>query len=150
MLEKIKNYQNSSSFKQLQDVRVIGLLAFAGVALLVSWSTISAIQTNYGLQKQMSALQQQNDVLNLRNNNQALANGYYNSSQFLELAARRQFGKAAPGEKLVLVPKRVAMAHSVAVPQTSAKTTLATAHGSAYQQNFQAWMDFFQHRLRDN
>ncbi len=131
-------------------MRVIGLLVFVGVALLVSWSTISAIQTNYGLQKQISALQQENQVLDLKNNNQKLANQYYNTNQFLELAARRQFGKAAPGEKLLLVPKNVALAHSVEIKTDVSKTAAGPSHASTYQRNFQAWMDFFQHRLNDN
>jgi len=150
MLEKIKNYQNSPYFKQLQDVRVVGLLIFAAIALLVSWSTISAIQTNYGLQKQISAIQQQNKVLELQNNNQSLANQYYNTNQFLELAARRQFGLAAPGEKLLLVPKTVALAHATADTVTVSKLAGISTHTSTVQRNFQAWMDFFQHRLNDN
>jgi len=150
MLDKIKNYPNSSSFKQLQDVRVIGLLIFAGIAVLVSWSTISAIQTNYGLQKQISAIQQENTVLQLKNNNQALTNRYYNTNQFLELAARRQFGKAAPNEKLLIVPKKVALAHTVEIKTSITKTAAVTSTDSTFQRNFQAWMDFFQHRLNDN
>ena len=146
MLDKIKNYQNSPQFKQLQDVRVIGLLAFAGLALLVSWSTISAIQTNYGLQKQITAIQQQNKVLELQNNNQALSNQSYNTNQFLELAVRRQFGKAAPGEKLILVPKSVALAHTIDTPNAGAKLAVVATHTSTAQHNFQSWMDFFQHR----
>ena len=150
MFNKIKSYANTANLKQLQDVRVLGLLIFAGIALLVSWSTISAIQTNYGLQKQISAIQQQNQVLELQNKNQELANQYYNSNEFLELAARRHFGKAAPGEKVLLVPKNVALAHTVSLPTASSKSVAAPAHTSNYQRNFQAWMDFFQHRLNDN
>ncbi len=150
MLDKIKNYQNYPDLKRLQDVRVLGLVVFIGVAFLVSWSTVSAIQTNYGLQKQISALQQQNSVMELKNNNQTLANQYYNTNQFLELAARRQFGKAAPNEKLLLVPKNVALAHTVDVKSSVSKTAAAPSHTSTYQRNFQAWMDFFQHRLNDN
>jgi cell division protein FtsB len=150
MLDKIKNYPNYPDLRRLQDVRVLGLVMFVGITLLVSWSTISAIQTNYSLQKQISALQQQNQVLELRNNNQKLANQYYNTNQFLELAARRQFGKAAPNEKLLLVPKTVALAHTVDTKSAAAKTATTPSHTSTYQRNFQAWMDFFQHRLNDN
>ncbi|MEI7683172.1 MAG: septum formation initiator family protein [Candidatus Saccharibacteria bacterium] len=149
MLDKIKNYQNHPYFKQLQDVRVIGLLVFAGLAVLVSWSTISAIQTNYGLQKQISAIQQQNQVLELQNSNQALSNQSLNTNQFLELAARRQFGKAAPGEKLILIPKAVALAHTVDIRSTSTKSVAVSVQSSGMQRNFQAWMDFFQHRQSD-
>jgi len=150
MLEKIKNYPNYPDLRRLQDVRVLGLVVFVGIAILVSWTTVSAIQTNYSLQKQISALQQQNQVLELRNNNQKLANQYYNTNQFLELAARRQFGKAAPNEKLLLVPKTVALAHTIDTKSIMDKTTASASPASTYQRNFQAWMDFFQHRLNDN
>ncbi|MEO5628003.1 MAG: septum formation initiator family protein [Candidatus Saccharimonadales bacterium] len=150
MLEKIKKYQNHPYFKQLHDVRVLGLLVFASVAVLVSWSTISAIQTNYGLQKQISAVQQQNTVLELKNTNQKLANQYYNSNQFLELAARRQFGLAAPNEKLILVPKAVALAQVGEVSAQTAVAAEAPAQTSSFQKNFKAWMDFFQHRQTDS
>lgn len=150
MFEKIKNFPNDPRFKQLQDVRVIGLIVFALLALLVSWSTISAIQTNYGLQKQISTLQQQNQVLELQNTNQDLTNKFYNTQQFLELASRRQFGLAAPGEKLLIVPQNVALAHTVDLSKQASKDSGQTAHTSTFQHNFQAWMDFFQHRLNDN
>lgn len=147
MLQKTKNYLKHSSFKQLQDVRVLGLIVFGILAVLVSWSTITAIQTNYDLQKQITALQQENDVKKLANTNQELTNEYYKSNQFLELAARRQFGKAAPGEKLVLVPKSVALSYTVEPSSQTSQPKESPAQTSRYQRNFQAWMDFFMHRL---
>lgn len=145
MASKIKKFIKHPSFKQLQDVRVLGLVVFGILAVLVSWSTISAIQTNYELQKKISGLQQENDVKKLENTNQELKNAYYNTDAFLELAARRQFGKAALGEKLVIVPKAVALAYTTELPNSNA--TDAPAQGSHYQSNFQAWMNFFMHRM---
>ena len=146
MLQKIKNQPWRQYGKQLRDVRLLGLLVFGVIALLVTSSSLSAIQTNYNLQKQISSLQQQNNVEQLQDTNLQLQNAYYNTNQFLELAARRQFGKAAPGETLILVPKNVALAHTVVLPSPSTAKT-ASAHASVYQHNFEAWMDFFSHRL---
>lgn len=145
MTDKIKNFLKHPSFKALQDVRVLGLAVFGILALLVSWSTISAIQTNYELQKRISELEQENSVLLLSNTNQELRNKYYETDAFLELAARRQFGKAAPGEKVVTVPQKVALAYTVENPEQIAKAE-PPAQGSSYQRNFQAWMDFFMNR----
>src|SRR3990167_10839040 len=108
MFEKIKKHPLT---QQLRDPRAIGLVAFGIVAVLVTWSGIKAVQTNYGLQKQIARLQQQNEVHNLENTNLKLQNEYLNTDQFLELAARREFGKAAPGETVLLVPKSIALAH---------------------------------------
>ncbi|MEO8785020.1 MAG: hypothetical protein ABI221_01725 [Candidatus Saccharimonadales bacterium] len=145
MFDKIKKLQQGAAYKQLQDVRVLGLLAFGVIALMVSWSTISAIQTNYGLQKQIAAMQQQTAVDQLENKNLALTNQYYSTNQFLELAARQHFGKAAPGETILLVPKAVALAHTVETPSTVTKAE-PKAHASGFQDNFEAWMTFFLHR----
>lgn len=149
MFEKIKKYQKHPYVQQLQDVRVVGLLVFVVLVLLVSWSGVKVIQTNYNLEKQITRLQQEVEVLELENSNQKLRNQYYNTDQFLELAARRQFGLAAPGEKLILVPKQVALAHTVDLPKMDEKEVAPVVERPKYQENFEAWVDFFLHRRED-
>jgi cell division protein FtsB len=133
--------------EQLRDVRVIGLLVFLGIVLLISWSGAKAIDTNYKLQKQISTLEQQNQVQQLTNKNLQLQNEYYNTPQYLELAARQNFGLAAQGETELIVPKTVALAHTSDLPDPDQKQAAQTkAKQPAYQRHFQAWMDFFLHR----
>lgn len=147
MFEKIKNFHRNPYLRQIRDVRVAGLVVFGVLALLVSWSGVNVIQTNYDLQKQISKLEQQKQVQELENNNLRLRNEYYNTDQYLELAARRQFGKAAPGEKLLLVPKSVALAHTTDLPAPEKQATQKPQpHKPTYQKNFEAWLDFFFHR----
>lgn len=129
--------------RNVRDVRTLGLLVFAGIVLLVTWSGIGVIQTNYELQKKIAALRQQVDLQMLENSNLRLRNQYYNTDQYLELQARRQFGKAEPGEKLLIVPRQVALAYSVEVEQSTAEPAEEqTPAKPAYQRNFEAWMDF--------
>jgi cell division protein FtsB len=150
MLDKIKSYKSHDVVKSLSDVRTLGTIAFGIIALLVTWSSVKVVETNYDLQKQMSALQQQNDVQALSNKNLELKNEYYRTDAYLELAARRHFNKAAPGEKLLIVPKEVALAHSIDVPQPKSTTDTISetvkASGSAFQRNFDAWVNFLFHR----
>lgn len=146
MFEKIKSYQNHPMVTQFRDVRVVGLWVFVLLVLMVSWSGIKAIQTNYELQKQISRLEQQNEVHRLENENLKLKNRYLETDEFLELSARRQFGKAAPGETVLLVPKNVALAHTVELPKKDQATQRRAAAQSRYEKNFRAWMDFFLHR----
>jgi hypothetical protein len=83
----------------------------------------------------------------LQNENDKLRNKYLETDQFLELAARRQFGLAAPGEKVYVVPKSVALANSTDLQSVAATTqTIETPKKVWYQTNFDAWMDFFLHR----
>lgn len=147
MFEKIKNNRYYSYLQQLRDVRVVGVVLFGLLMIMVSWWGIQVIQTNYELQKEISKLQQQNEVQALENKNLALRNEYYNTDEYLELAARKQFGKAAPGETVLLVPKSVALAHAKALPTPVSKTKKPKAtHKPGYQRNFEAWMDFLLHR----
>lgn len=147
MLEKIKKLQNNPYLYQVRDVRFTGLIIFGILVLLVSWSGINVIQTNYDLQRQISKLEQENTIKELENNNLKLSNQYYNTDQYLELAARRQFGKAAPGEKLMLVPKNVALAHTIDLgADKNRQADRPTSKKPAYQRNFEAWVRFFMHR----
>lgn len=144
---QIKTIQNHvvSFVRRLSDVRFAGQVLFVVIVLMISWSGVKTIQTNYGLQKKISALKQQNDLQRLRNENLALQNQYLNSNQYLELSARQNFGLAMPGEKEVIVPKEVALDSTVNLP-APAKPDLAKASKPAYQRNFESWVNFFLHR----
>lgn len=148
MFTKIKHgyYHVKSGVLQLRDVRVVGLLVFLAVVLMISWSGIKAIETNYQLQKEIAQLQDQNELQTLMNENQRLENRYFDTPQYLELAAREGFGLAVPGESVVIVPKAVALAHTVDMPSAQKAAPKAEDKRPAYQKNFQAWMDFFFHR----
>ena len=148
MLDKIKTDHVSHLIRALQDVRVIGMVMFAVIVLLISWSGVKVIQSNYALQKQISVLQQQVDVQRLQNNNLKLQNQYYNTNQYLELSARQNFGLAAPGEKEIIVPKSVALAHLANVPMPDTSTKQTSAQQSGVTKNFEAWKNFLLHRQK--
>ncbi len=149
MQTKIANFKTivAGYAGHLRDPRMIGLMLFLLVVLLIGWSGVKAIETNYGLQKEISKLEQQNDVQKLSNDNLKLQTDYYNTPQYLELAARKDFGLAAKDETVLIVPRDVALANTVDLPQTKQQAAeAAKAKQPAYRRNFQAWMDFFQHR----
>jgi cell division protein FtsL len=146
MLDKIKQYAPLafSHASRLRDIRVVGQLLFVVVVLLVSWSGVKAIDTNYTLQKQITALQQQNTLQQLENNNLKLQNRYYDSEQYLELSARQSFGLAAPGEKEVIVPQAVALSYTI--PGPKAPPIKPSVRQPFYERNLEAWLNFFLHR----
>ena len=129
----------------LRDVRNVGLLVFTVIVLLISWSGVKSIQTNYGLQKQIARLTQENQVSSLENTNLALQNRYHDTPQYLEVTARQNLGLIAPGETELLVPNEVALSHTVQ-PQAAETAHSQVPKQSAWQRNFQAWIDFFLHR----
>lgn len=146
MLQKIKLFPYQRYLNELRDVRVLGLVVFGIITLMVTYMGLGVIQDNYDLQKQQSRIEQTNEVLELGNNNQKLRNQYYNTDTYLELSARKQFGIAAPGETLVLIPKSVALAHTTEIAAPKAAKAVAKPQKPLYQKNFEAWMAFFLHR----
>jgi cell division protein FtsB len=127
---------------RFRDIRFTGQVVFAGIVLLISWSGIKTIQTNYELQKQISALKQQNAVHELENSNLELQNEYYKTDEYLELSARRNFGLGKPGEKELLVPQSVAYAYAPEVATPQEQSLKKNDHTS----NLQAWVNFFLNR----
>ncbi len=141
MPEKIKT-RTIEFIKSLTDLQVIGQVIFVIVVLLVSWSGVKAIQTNYELQKKISRLEQEVEIAELEAKNLALENEYLETDQFLELAAREQFGKAARGERVYVIPDEIALKYTVDAPDIKEKQKQQTEKPT-YQQNIEAWVNFF-------
>jgi cell division protein FtsB len=145
LLAKFHELRRDPRVRQFRDVRAIGLVAFLIIMLLITWSGVRAIQSNYELQKQIAQLKQSVQVQKLRNKNLQLQNQYYHSDQYLNLSARQEFGLGHPGETELLVPEKVALKHTE--PLDSGKTKHHhPGRQPFYQRNFQAWIDFFLHR----
>lgn len=133
-----------SFIKRLNDVRFLGQIIFVIIVLLVSFNTAKAIQINYELQKQVAAKQKQNDIQKLKNENLKIKSEYLKTDEFLELAARRYLGKAAPGEVVVIIPKEVAMSRTVASSiKTDSQVQQESDDKPMFQQNLEAWRNFF-------
>jgi cell division protein FtsB len=144
MLDKTKNYLNSKQARQLLDVRNIALYIFGLIVLAIAWSGARAVQNNYQLQKQISQLNQQDQVLSLQNGNTYLKNQFYKSNEYLELSARQNLGLAAPGEQVLVVPQSVAMKFVDPKLAISRSGSLPAAPDtrSKYIKDLEAWRDF--------
>ncbi|HSE60988.1 MAG TPA: septum formation initiator family protein [Candidatus Saccharimonadales bacterium] len=109
------------------------------VAVLIgsswAWSTIEAIQRNFKLQQQVDSLAQQIAVQELENKSQSLQNQYYQSPEYLELSARERLGKAAPDEKLIMLPPNK-------VPVTAEEELQSSESPITSRSNFAQWMYF--------
>jgi cell division protein FtsB len=137
--------QATAFLQKMSDIRFAGQVVFVVIVLLISWSGIKSIQTNYGLQRQIAGLTKENELKKLENDNLALQNEYFNSKQYLELAARQNFGLAAPGEKEIVVPEAVALSRTVDIPKLDPGNKAEKAK-PGYQRNFESWVNFFLHR----
>ncbi len=139
MLDKIKNNLESKKLRSYFSLGAMGIYLIAIVSLSVAWASSKAIQRNYQLMKQISVLEQEADIAEQKVANQKLENEYYKSDDFLELAARSQLNKAAPGEKLMIVPKSVALSK---LPAGSDQTVAVVDSSKEKLPNWQAWLQF--------
>lgn len=147
MLQKIQTYiqiyRKHPVVQELRDVRILGLGVFLIIVLLVSWSGVRVIETNYRLQQEVARMEEQTKLLELETANTELENEYYKTDHYLELQARKQFGKAAPGETVILIPESVARSY---ITESKTDTEVAKKPSQQkpfYQKNFESWMDFF-------
>ena len=148
MFEKIKTYQTKivQEARIFQDIRALGIAMFLVIALLISWSGIKVIETNYSLQKEIARMEQETDVRRLENRNLALENQYFETDEYLELEARKNFGLAASGETVLVVPKNVALKHTVPEDQEKITGIQKDKNKAKWQQNVDAWLNFLLHK----
>jgi cell division protein FtsB len=146
-INKKTKFNLDSYLERATDIKFIGQICFVIIVLLISWSGVKSIQSNYSLQKQITSLNQQNDLQKLQNDNLQLQNNYYNSNQYLELSARENFGLAAPGETEIIVPEQAAMAQTITPTNFNSVTKIYT---SKAQNNLSSWVSFFLHRQSNN
>ncbi|MCU0667072.1 MAG: septum formation initiator family protein [Patescibacteria group bacterium] len=138
MLEKFQNFLH----KIFQiNAHTIGLIAIVLVAVSVTYSTAKIIHKNYTLEQEISILKQENFLQEQTNTNQKLKNEYFTTDAYLDLAARRYFNRASPGERLVLVPESVANTFITPLPKTLDSTT--KPQPPTIIQNWRKWIDFF-------
>ncbi len=95
MLKHLKQYLNLNN-----GVLLVALL----IALSWVWGTVEAIQKNFALQQQVDTLNQELTYYELENETLAFQKKYYQTNEYLELSARERLNKAAPGEKLLMLP----------------------------------------------
>jgi cell division protein FtsB len=144
MFDKIRYSIGNKKVQQLLDPRNIALYIFGVIVLAIAWSGAKTVQNNYQLQKQITQLQQQNQLLALSNGNTFLQNQYYQSSTYLELSARQNLGLALPGEQELVVPKATALKYinpSLATPMQSDQSSPKDTR-SKFIKNLEAWRDF--------
>lgn len=148
MPEKLQDYQEKAMqfIMQFSDVRKLGTLVFVVIALLITWSGVKVITTNYALQKDIAIMEQQNEVRRLQNRNLELENKFYETDEYLELEARRHFGKALPGETVWVVPRDVALRYVSEPTREAANDETITQRPNGARANFNAWLDFLLHR----
>ncbi len=141
LLGKVNKIRNKLISKGLYDSRLWVLILLGVISVSMFWSGTKTIQQNYELTQKVEAIKRENNILELENRNKQLQNEYYKTSEFADITARRVFGKAAPGEKVYIIPKKVAL--SVLGKQNTETTDRQTLKKPQYQKNLEAWVSIY-------
>ena len=119
-----------------------------GVALLIAagwaWGSITTMQRNFSLQKEVDAEQRQLELTDLEVQTLQYQQNYYKSDEYKDLSAREHLGLASPGEKVLFLPPNSAAVKRESEQQKD-ETTVATTRplpGSA-PSNLEQWINFF-------
>lgn len=119
-------------FEPNQIVQVVGIV----ICISLVWNTVKVVQKNYGLQAQVDKLKTEIEILELENQNLTYNIAYFNTDEFLELAAREKFNQKAPGERVVALPKDDAVYTS---PEDEAESEVQKPQ---YKENLEQWLYF--------
>ncbi len=130
--------QQLSRYFSFNDALLVGAL-LVGLALV--WNTVTTMQYNYYLQQKYDNLKAEVDLQELQNQNLKYNIAYLKTDDYLELAARDKFNKAAPGENLVYLPDN-GTSQSAPVAKNTAQPKKVEPHG--WKTNVQSWWHFLQ------
>jgi hypothetical protein len=112
------------------------LLIATMIAMGWVWGSLSSMQRNYSLQKSLDDKSRQLLVTELDYANSLLAQRYYQTDEYKDLAARSKLGLASAGEKVLILP---------AYSKDHASAELAEASKGVSvekKSNFEQWLDF--------
>ena len=101
------------------------------------WGSLTMMQRNFTLQKELDDKSRQLIVAQLDTANAKLEQRYYQTDEYKELAVRQQLGLVTPGENVLILPS-----NSVAVKSADKATSAVATVKVVPISNFAQWMNF--------
>ena len=111
---------------------LVVLIAFVITASWV-WGSLGMMQRNYTLQKELDYKTRELALVELQKDNLALQKNYYETDEYLELAARESLALVQPGERVLILPENT---------ETSATSTDPTFVPAVEPSNLEQWVNF--------
>jgi hypothetical protein len=115
---------------------VVILIAFVIAANWI-WGSLTMMQRNFSLQKELDDKSRQLIVAQLDTANAKLEQRYYQTDEYKELAVRQQLGLVTPGESVLILPSN-SPAVKAADKAAATKSKITVVPTS----NFTQWMNF--------
>lgn len=120
-------YAFSSNIFTVDNI-IVGVLLL--VVLSWVWGSVSAMERNYSLQKQLELKKRELKIAEIEHRTLELEQNYLKSDEYKELAARQNLGLAADGEHMIIL-------------NSYPKSNVSTASSVIKKEsNFKEWMNF--------
>ena len=127
-------YNFKTDYLTLNNVVIFVALVIAGNWV---WGSLTMMQRNFTLQKELDDKSRQLIVAQLDTDNAKLEQRYYQTDEYKELAVRQQLGLVTPGESVLILPP-----NSTAVKAADKTTTTSAVIKPVPISNFSQWMNF--------
>lgn len=118
-----------------------------GVALIIAagwaWGSVTTMQRNFALQKEVDARQRELELTDLEVQTLQYQQNYYKSDEYKDLAAREHLGLASPGEKVLFLPPNSPAVKREAEPGSASTSTAPQPTPGSAPSNLQQWVNFF-------
>ena len=112
------------------------------VALILAsswvWGSITTMQRNFTLQKEVDARKRQLELTRLEVATLEYRQNYLRSDEYKELAAREKLGLVVPGEKMLILPP-----NSQKAKQFDEKKPTVERNVAVESSNLSQWISFF-------
>lgn len=131
----------NSFFRALLRPETVAGIVIAVTIIAVSFNTSGVILQNYRLERDVREAKQKVSIAEIELDTQRLKNEYFKTDAFLEVAVRRQLNKGIDGEKLVIVPKSVALSKVPKIEETKQKISDDLSKTTDLSR-FEQWMKF--------
>lgn len=134
-----KTLQQSINHIKSKYFNLHSLVIIVAILVSASWvlGALEVMQRNYSLQKNLDDKKRQLLVTELDTANVELAQRYYKTDEYKELAARDKLGLAFKDEKVLILPK-----NSEAIKKADADNNSSSQIDSVQASNFEQWMNF--------
>ena len=109
------------------------------IAISWAWGSVSVMQRNYKLQREIDSKERQATLMSLENERLKYEQKYYQSDEYKEMAVRQRLGLVMPGEKVVSLPANSVGAKQWDASQQQKQTTNRVIEKPT---NFESWMTF--------
>lgn len=124
------------------NIYTLGYIVIIIFFFYTVWGSISAMQRNYLMQRQLTEKELQLKLVKLQVENLELEKAYYQTDEYKDLSARTNMGLATNGESVLILPPNSEMASKIEDKISISPNVLLQDTVKVDESNFSQWKKF--------